>query len=79
MSWSARIEHVEGGLAISFAEPLSRPTMTNDTAAHFASLLAVEARSQVAGVVRTLEAENSSRAVVVRDDRHASAATATTA
>ncbi|HVY26962.1 MAG TPA: hypothetical protein VHB79_10430 [Polyangiaceae bacterium] len=57
MSWSARIEHVDGGLAIQFAEPLSRLQMTNDVAAHFAALIAIEARSQVAGVGRTLETE----------------------
>lgn len=57
MSWSARIEHVDGGLAIQFAEPLSRLTMTSDTAAHFASLLAIEARHQMAGLVRTLDGD----------------------
>jgi hypothetical protein len=34
-----------------------------DVAAHLASLLAVEARHRLAGVVRTLEAENASMRV----------------
>ena len=70
MSWSARIEHVDGGLAIQFAEPLSRLTMTSDVAAHFASLLAIEARHRLVGVVRTLEAENKQNGVTVDDDDH---------
>lgn len=43
MSWSARIHHTEDGLAITFAEPLSRLTMTPSVAQHFARLLAAEA------------------------------------
>ncbi len=64
MSWGARIEHTAGGLAITFAQPLSRLDMSADVAAHFASLIAIEARHHVAGVVRTLEAENGSTSVV---------------
>jgi hypothetical protein len=63
VSWAAHIEHTAGGLAITFAEPLSRLDMTADVAAHLASLLAVEARQRMTGVVRTLEAENGSHAV----------------
>lgn len=56
MTWAAHIEHTAGGLAITFAEPLQRLDITADVAAHLASLLAVEARHRLAGVVRTLEA-----------------------
>lgn len=44
MTFSARIEHTAGGLAITFAEPLTRLDMSADVAAHLAGLLAVEAR-----------------------------------
>ena len=54
MSWAARIEHTEGGLRLRFATPTTTLDMTSETAAHLASLIAIEARSQVAGVVRTL-------------------------
>jgi len=60
LSWSARIEHTPAGLALTFGAPLSRLEMAPDVAQHLASLLAVEARQRLAGVVRTLEAENSS-------------------
>jgi len=59
VTWSARIEHTSSGLALTFPEPLSRLDMSNDVAAHLASLLAIEARQQVAGVVRTLTIERS--------------------
>ncbi len=59
MSWQARIEHTPAGLALTFGAPLSRLDMAPDVAQHLASLLAVEARHRLAGVVRTLEAENS--------------------
>ena len=55
MSWAAHIIHTDGGLAIQFAEPTTRLDMTPDVAAHLASLLAVEARQRMTGVVRTLE------------------------
>lgn len=58
MSWSAHIQHTPQGLALTFPEPLSRLDMTSEVAAHLASLLAVEARQRMAGVVRALEAEN---------------------
>lgn len=64
MSWSARIEHTPAGLALTFGAPLSRLDMAPDVAQHLASLLAVEARHRLAGVVRTLTAENSSTSVV---------------
>ena len=51
MSWSAHLQHTATGLAIVFAGPVSRLDMTSDTAAHFASLLAVEARHRMRGVV----------------------------
>jgi len=56
MTWSARIEHTPAGLALTFGAPLSRLDMAPDVAAHLASLLAVEARHRLAGVVSTLEA-----------------------
>lgn len=59
MTWSARIVHTPAGLALTFGAPLSRLDMSADVAQHLASLLAVEARHRLAGVVRTLEAENS--------------------
>lgn len=58
MSWSARIEHTDGGLRLRFPEPLTTLDMTNDVAEHLATLLAVEARSPVRGVVRALEAQS---------------------
>ena len=54
MSWSAHLQHTATGLAIVFAGPVTRLDMTSDTAAHFASLLALEARHRLAGVVRAL-------------------------
>ena len=69
MSWAARIEHTPAGLALTFGAPLSRLDMTADVAQHLASLLAVEARHRLAGVVRALGAENGSHAVLVRE-RH---------
>ncbi len=59
MTWQARIEHTPGGLALTFGQPLSRIDMAPDVAQHLASLLAVEARAAMLGVVSTLEAENS--------------------
>ena len=59
MTWSAHLQHTETGLALTFAEPTSRLDMSADVASHLASLLAVEARHRLAGVVRTLGAENS--------------------
>jgi hypothetical protein len=59
MTWHARIEHTPAGLALTFGAPLSRLDMAPDVAQHLASLLAVEARHRLAGVVRTLEAETS--------------------
>jgi hypothetical protein len=50
MSWSARIAHTSAGLAIVFAGPVTRLDFTPDVAAHFASLLAAEARSAASGV-----------------------------
>jgi hypothetical protein len=57
VTWSARIEHTPAGLALTFGAPLSRLDMAPDVAQHLASLLAVEARHRLAGVVRTLEAD----------------------
>ena len=64
MTWSARIEHTPAGLALTFGAPLNRLDMAPDVAQHLASLLAIEARHRLTGVVRTLEAENGSHAVV---------------
>lgn len=69
MTWSARIEHTPDGLALTFGAPLSRLDMSNDVAAHLASLLAVEARQQVLGVVRTLTAENGSTSALRRESQ----------
>jgi len=66
MSWGARIEHTAGGLATTFAELLTRVDMSADVAAHFASLIAIEARHHVAGVARALEAESTSPAPLAR-------------
>ena len=66
MSWSARIEHTPAGLALTFGAPLSRLDMTADVAQHLASLLAVEARHRLAGVVAGLNpvrAENACTSV----------------
>lgn len=66
MSWSAHIQHTPQGLALTFPEPLSRLDMTSDVAAHLASLLAVEARRRMVGVVEALVA-----VPVALDTRHA--------
>ena len=58
MSWSAHLTHTPTGLAIVFAGPVSRLDLTPDVAEHFASLIAIEARAHLTGVVRTLEAQN---------------------
>lgn len=70
MTWQARIEHTPAGLALTFGAPLSRLDMAPDVAQHLASLLAVEARHRLAGVVRTLEAEPTPL-VVDLTERHA--------
>lgn len=57
MSWSARIAHTSTGLAIVFAGPVSRLDMAPDVAEHFASLIAVEARHRMTGVVRALRGD----------------------
>ncbi len=59
MSWSAHLTHTPTGLALTFATPVDRLDMTAEVAEHFASLIAIEARARVAGVVRTLAAETS--------------------
>jgi hypothetical protein len=71
MTWHAHLTHTPTGLALTFAEPISRLDMTPDVAEHLASLLAVEARHVLLRVVGKLEAENGSRAVVVSNDGHA--------
>jgi hypothetical protein len=71
MSWQARIEHTPAGLALTFASPLSRLDMAPDVVAHLASVLAVEARHRLQGVVRALEAENGSHAVLIPTSAHA--------
>lgn len=69
MSWSAHLQHTDTGLAIVFAGPVSRLDLTPDVAEHFASLIAIEARARVAGVVRQLELE-ASRPVELAGDVH---------
>jgi hypothetical protein len=56
MSFHAHLQHTETGLAIVFAGPVSRLDMAPDVAAHLASLLAVEARHRMRGVVAELAA-----------------------
>lgn len=58
MTRSAHITHTPTGLALTFAEPVTRLDMAPDVAAHLASLLAVEAAHRMRGVVGTLAAEN---------------------
>ena len=55
MTWLARIEHTPDGLALTFGAPLSRLDMAPDVAQHLASLLAVEARHRMRGVVAAVE------------------------
>lgn len=55
MTWSARIVHTPAGLALTFGAPLSRLDMSADVAQHLASLLAVEARHRMRGVVSAVE------------------------
>lgn len=54
--WALRIEHQPDGLRLRFPEPLATLDMTNETATHLASLLAVEARHRMRGVVAELAA-----------------------
>lgn len=54
MTWHAHLQHTDTGLALTFAQPVTRLDMTADVAAHLASLLAIEARHRMAGVVGTL-------------------------
>jgi hypothetical protein len=56
--WSARLTHTTTGLAIVFAGPVSRLDMSADVAQHLASLLAVEARHRLQGVVTALAFPN---------------------
>jgi hypothetical protein len=56
VSFSAYLQHTETGLAIVFAGPVLPLDLTSDVAEHFASLIAIEARARVAGIVRALEA-----------------------
>lgn len=53
--WALRIEHQPDGLRLRFPEPLATLDMTSETAAHLASLLAVEARHRLRGVVAALD------------------------
>ena len=69
MTFALRIEHQPSGLRLRFAQPTTTLDMSADVAQHLASLLTIEARSQVTGVVRTLELENGSRAA--ESDAHA--------
>ena len=55
MSWALRIEHQPDGLRLRFPEPLATLDMTSETAAHLASLLAIEARHRMRGVVAALD------------------------
>jgi hypothetical protein len=71
VSWSAYLQHTDTGLAIVFAGPVSRLDMAPDVAQHLASLLAVEARHRLAGVVRTLRAELPSTSAVRMREPHA--------
>lgn len=54
MTWPVHLQHTEAGLALTFAAPISRLDMAPDVAAHLASLLAVEARHRMRGVVAEL-------------------------
>jgi hypothetical protein len=63
VSWSAHLTHTATGLAITFAQPVARIDLTPDVAEHFASLIAIEARHRLPGVVHTLEAENNQNCV----------------
>ena len=57
MTFHAHLQHTETGLAIVFAGPVSRLDMAPDVAAHLASLLAIEARHRMLGVVAVLNTE----------------------
>jgi hypothetical protein len=71
MSWSAHLTHTATGLAITFAQPVARIDLTPDVAEHFASLIAIEARARVAGVVSTLRTEESQKQLYIRSaDAH---------
>jgi hypothetical protein len=54
VSFHAHLQHTETGLAIVFAGPVSRLDMAPDVATHLASLLAIEARHRMLGVVAEL-------------------------
>lgn len=73
MSWVLRIENQPDGLRLRFPEPLSTLDMTPDVAQHLASLLAVEARHRMLGVVAVLNTErlvNKQNRVTADDDDH---------
>ena len=55
MTWAARLTHTPTGLALTFGEPVSRLDMAPDVAQHLASLLAVEERHRMRGVVAELD------------------------
>jgi hypothetical protein len=61
VTWQAHLQHTDTGLAIVFAGPVSRLDLAPDVAAHLASLLAIEARHRLAGVVLSLETDRPSR------------------
>jgi hypothetical protein len=67
VSWSAHLQHTATGLAIVFAGPVSRLDMSADVAQHLASLLAVEARHRLQGVVAGIASPVEMRR---RDDAH---------
>jgi len=55
VSWAAHLQHTETGLAIVFAGPVSRLDLTPEVAEHFASLIAIEARHRLRGIVSAVE------------------------
>jgi hypothetical protein len=66
--WALRIEHQPDGLRLRFPEPLATLDMTSETAAHLASLLAVEARHRMRGVVAGLsEPPTRPNSEIIRD------------
>lgn len=64
MSFQAHITHTPTGLAITFAESVRRLDMAPDVAAHLASLIAIEARQRMLGVVSATEKTSEPRGVV---------------
>lgn len=67
MTWQAPPHHTETGLAITFAQRVSRLDLTPDVAEHFASLIAIEPTSACSAWWARSSLKKGYRALFVRD------------